>query len=1056
MFTFSRKKCLRGVLIFIFVSIGLLSANGQAVDFNFQIRPLLSDRCFTCHGPDENKRVLNLRLDTPEGVFGELLTGEGKAIIPGQSEESVLVSRIRSHKDSYRMPPTDSNLSLTQDEIDLIVAWVEQGAEYKPHWSLIPLDPASLPQDVALNIDFFIERKLAQNQMAFSEEADKELLLRRLAFDLTGLPPAIDEMDAFLCDDSTDAYERAVDRLLASPHYGERMAMDWLDAARYADTYGYQADNYRPAWRWRDWVVRAFNENMPYDQFIKWQMAGDLLPNPSREQLIATGFNRNHPQNAEGGIINEEFRVEYVADRTNTLGKALLGYTVECARCHDHKFDPISHKDYYQLFSFFNNVDEGGQITWSKLDLPAPTVLLPNDKEEGDIQAAKRKIRDIESELDALRETRQEKFQQWLDAIQKEKKELTSLSQKPIALFSLDDATNQKIASEVGGASGRVVDPVNMQIAKPPLQTAEGKFGGAIKLDGDHMLDFPGFGRFKRGQAFSVSVWVNLPDDLANGVIVHTNRGGVIYSFKGFQLSLTDHHFDVRLAASFPHNSIHLISNQPAPKQQWINLTVAYDGSSKAEGVSLYVNGINQDMTTKRDNLYRDIVFDKENIETNLRAGARWRSKGMTGGLMDELAVFDRELTRLEARFLAGQTSGAKTSDEELYAFYLSNIDADYPQRLRDLEAARIETNFIIEQVEEVMVMAETPTPRQAYVLKRGAYDHYGEAVSADTPKSILAFPDSAPRNRLGLSQWLTDPKNPLTARVAVNRIWQLFFGTGLVETSEDLGSQGALPSHPQLLDWLALEFIESGWDVKALVKRIVMSQAYRQSSNTSEELRERDPDNRLLARGPSRRLSAEMLRDQSLAASGLFVDTIGGPSVKPYQPEGLWAFGMNSKYVQDAGEKLYRRSLYTFWKRTVPPPSMNIFDAPSRSVCTVRRQQTNTPLQALVVMNDPQFVEAARILAERMMKNAETIKDRIEFGFRLLTSRDPNTKENEILSGLFEAKLESFQKDPSKTIGLLSAGEYQRDESLDPAELAAYTVVASAIQNSDASLMVR
>lgn len=1033
------------------------------VDFNSQIRPLLSDRCFVCHGPDENRRVLNLRLDMAESAYAELLTGEGRAIVPGKPDESILVSRIQSSDDYYRMPPSDSNLTLSQDEIDLIVKWIEQGAEYKKHWSLIALDDSSLPAD-ANGVDYFIERKLKQENLSFSQEADKETLLRRLSFDLTGLPPSLEEIDAVISDESPGAYEAAVKRLLSSPHYGERMANEWLDAARYADTYGYQADNYRPAWRWRDWVIGAYNQNMPFDEFIESQLAGDLKPNPSREQIIATGFNRNHPQNAEGGIINEEFRVEYAADRTNTLGKALMGFTLECARCHDHKFDPISHKDYYQLFSFFNNVDEGGQITWSKLDLPAPTHLLPTDEQAQEIDSANQAIKTIESQLDALRSTRKAKFEQWLKLNKTDDQRFTGTASEPLALFSFDGATNQRIANSVSDASGRVLDPVNMQIAKPPLQTVEGKFGGALKLDGDHMLDFPDLGRFKRGQAFSISVWVNLPDELANGVIVHTNRGGIIYSFKGFQLSLNEHHFDVRLSANFPYNSIHLISDQPAPKQEWIHLLATYDGSSKAEGVSLYVNGVEQGATIKRDNLYRDIVFDKEGIGTNLRAGARWRSKGMTGGLMDELAVFDRAITAFEAKALAGQSKNSVWLDEalsdlekyELYDYFLANLDADYALLLEELEAARMKRNAIVEDVEEVMVMAEMPQPRQAYILKRGAYNQPGEEVFPDTPRSILAYPEALPQNRLGLAKWLTHSKNPLTARVAANRLWQQFFGTGIVETAEDFGSQGAAPSHPQLLDWLALEFMNSGWDVKGLVKKIVMSRAYRQSSIVDETLREVDPQNRLLARGPSRRLTAEMLRDQSLAASGLLVRSIGGPSVKPYQPEGLWAFGMNSTYVQDSGDKLYRRSLYTFWKRTVPPPSMGLFDAPSRSVCTVRRQQTNTPLQALVVMNDPQFVEAARVLAERMMEASATQDERIAFAFQSLTARRPSDLETEILRNLFEQQLAAFQDDPAKMHGLLNAGESTRNETLDAAELAACTVVASAIQNSDASLMLR
>ncbi len=1042
----------------------------EEVSFNFHIKPILSDRCFKCHGPDEGNRMVNLRLDQAESAYGPLLLGDGAAIVPHKPNESVLLQRVLAENPSRRMPPKESKLDLNAREKALLYRWIQQGGEYQPHWSLIPisksLDLSAWPSDAG--IDYFIENKLKQKGFSFNKQAKKEILLRRLAFDLTGLPPTLDEIDAFLQDDSPNAYEKVVDRLLASPHYGERMAVEWLDLARYADTYGYQADNARPMWRWRDWVIEAYNKNMPYDKFLHWQLAGDLMPDPSKKQILATAFNRSHQQNAEGGIINEEYRVEYVSDRTDTFGKAFLGLTMECARCHDHKFDPISQKEYYQLFAFFNNVDEAGQITWSKHDIPSPSLLFPTDEEQKKLNSLSEDVTRLETKLAEYKKRNADEFQQWYQRVQKENQFESLQPRGKIAQFSLDEFENDLISNEIDNATGRVVDPVSMNVIENRPEFVAGKFNQAIQVDGDMMLDFLGLGKFQKADPFSVGVWIQVPEELKQGVIFHSNRGGILYSYKGYQVSIEENRFDIRFAHTFPYNSIHLLSKNTVLKNEWIHILLAYDGSGRASGVNFYVNGEPQELESKRDNLYKEIVFTQDNVATNLRVGARWRSRGFTHGQIDEISVYRRALSALEAQWAAGQSAFSAFANQQYEEltnqqkthwrdFYFNNFDTTYQAMLNQLRSRRNKFNELQETVDEVMVIDEMPKPRQAYLLRRGMYDDHGQKVEPNTPESILPFPDSYPQNRLGLAQWLTHPDNPLTARVAVNRMWQRFFDKGLVKTAEDFGSQGDLPTHPQLLDWLAWQFIQSGWDIKALQKKIVMSKTYRQSSIASDELLKKAPNNKWYARGPKERLRAEMMRDQALAASGLLVRKIGGPSVKPYQPDGLWSFGSNSNYEQDQGEKLYRRSLYTFWKRTVPPPSMNIFDAPSRSRCTVRRPETNTPLQALVLINDPQYVEAARAAAWRVVKqDYESNKHAIENLYRMLTSKSPSNNETALLHELYSKQKQTFEIHPERMKGFLQVGEFEVDQDYEPQQLAAFSVVANAVMNSDAFIVKR
>lgn len=1023
----------------------------ETIDYNLHVKPILSDKCFFCHGPDKNSQKAGLELATREGALALLKKSkDGHAIVPGDLANSEVYHRIITADEHEMMPPKASNRVLSDYEKAVLIKWIEQGAEYKPHWAFSKPQPTDLPTVSDTRwpknpIDHFVLHKLDEKGLKPAPEADKETLLRRVSLDLTGLPPTLAETDAFLADHSPNAYEKVVDRLLQSPHYGEKMAVDWLDAARYADTHGYTVDRYRPTWPWRDWVIQAFNKNLPFSQFLTWQLAGDLLPNPTREQRLATGFNRNHSQNMEGGIINEEFRVEYVADRTNTLGTAMLGLTVECARCHDHKFDPISQKDYYSLFAFFNNVDEAGQISWDDA-LPVPTLLLSDSKQDSLLRFLDTQIKTTEQNLRQTEQAEQKAFAQW--RVQTHDQAPLDLNKGLQARFSFDKLDHGGFVSSVSASDkGTVVDPV----LKP------GKFGQAFQSNGDDILNLGRVGIFHRAQPFSIGVWVNLPKDLNKGVILHKGQGDILYNFRGYFMFVRDGKIELRMAHTWPYNSIVRVSRQPLPKDRWVQLTMTYDGSSKASGLKLYMNGQEAPMLTERDNLYKDILLGKflSKDQPGLQVGADMRGTGIKNGLVDELVVYNRELNAPEVQQLAqaGTHPVVRTQPlnlPTLRSYYLTNVSAPYQHQLAALQTLRTRRNQLTDTIPEAMVMEEMKTPRPTYLLKRGVYDAHGDPVHPDVPNSILPFPSNYPRNRLGLAQWLLHPDNPLTARVVVNRYWQTYFGTGLQKSSNNFGNQGGLPSHPELLDWLAIRFRESGWNIKAMQKLIVLSATYRQSSRPSPNSLRQDPENVWLSHGPSSRLTAEMIRDNALASSGLLSPKMGGPSVKPYQPEGLWAVN-NAVYEQDKGESLYRRSLYTFWRRTNPPPSMNTFDAPSRSYCVVQRQKTSTPLQALVLLNDPQFVEAAKVVAEQAFRRYPQTPDRLTYLFRALTSRKPIPAELTILTRLYTQEYQKFRSQPAKMRGWLTAGAYPITNQPDQPALAAGAVVASTVMNSEA-----
>ncbi len=1036
------------------------------IDFNIHVKPILSDRCFACHGPDEAKRKAGLRLDQAEAAYAPLPDHPNKvAIKPGSLQQSELFHRILSSNPSAVMPPPESGLALNPREKAILIAWLKQGGAYEPHWAFQQPQSSALPKVkqgewVQNPIDQYILASLEQKAWTPSDKADKETLLRRLSFDLTGLPPSIEEMDAFLMDDHPEAYEQVVDRLLASPHFGERMATEWMDLARYADSHGYTVDRFRDMSPWRDWVIKAFNDNMPYDQFVSWQLAGDLFPNPSKEQILATGFNRNHQQNMEGGIVEEEFRVEYVADRTNTLGTAFLGLTVECARCHDHKFDPISQKNYYELFSFFNNVKEAGQISWDNA-MPVPTLLLSDEKVDSIAHFINTQIEDKEAQLQRIEQSEMPAiFQQWM----LEQRPLLSGQVYPehlVAHFNLDE---QEIYNSIHPRQKGVMRQQHVSTPISPIIQAA-KAGNGLHLDGDAWLDLGAVGVYDRHQPFSIGMWVNLPKKLENGVLFHKGIGAALYNFRGYHLALKDKRLQILMAHSAPYNAIIEYADQ-IPRDQWIHLVMTYDGSSTAAGLKLHLNGAALATSVDTDQLYKSILFQFEGqAEAGLQIGARWRGIGAKGASIDEITVFDAALTSLEVlqlydkdRFqaLLQQPMDALSESEvaQFRAYYLAHHSSSINNIQEDIQDLRQRYNSTLDSVQEIMVMQEMENPRQSYILDRGLYNMPLDSVYPTTPEAILRLPENFPKNRLGLANWLFHEDHPLTARVAVNRLWQQFFGQGLVGTPDDFGNQGALPSHPELLDWLALAFQQSAWDLKKMIKLLVMAASYQQASQATAEMMEQDPENRYLARGPSQRLSAEMIRDNALSASGLLVEQIGGKSVYPYQPQGLWRIN-GSRYQQDTGEKLYRRSLYTMWKRTVPNPTQATFDAPDRANCTIKRQETSTPLQALVLLNDPIFVETSRLIGYEISKASDNKKG-IQAAFRKLTGRRASEQELNLLLELQTTERMKFNEVPNKMAGWLNTGDYQLNLPFDKASLAANTVVASTIINADATIVKR
>jgi len=1034
-----------GLLVLV---LGLMPWRSIAADvrFGLEVRPILSDKCFTCHGPDDKSRKAKLRLDRPEP--GHFQTRDGRTILaPGDPGHSELYRRVTSEDPEERMPPPETRLELTVAEKETIRRWIEQGARYTAHWAFEPLQ-AQVPDTihdpwVRNPIDAFVLRRLRAEGLEPSPEASRETLLRRLSFDLTGLPPSLSALDTFVADTEPGAFERSVQAVLSDEAYGEAMAAGWMDVARYADTYGYQADVDRDMSPWRDWVIHAFNVNLPYDQFLLWQLAGDLLPGATRDQILATAFNRLHRQTNEGGSIDEEWRVEYVSDRVHTMGTAFLGLTLECARCHDHKYDPIAQRDYYSLTAFFDNIDESGLYSHFTRATPTPTLLLYKNGEEEMHRDLKERLREAERDLEQAAADAQPAFEAWL-AGHPSLPELVA----PVDAFPLD---------AVNGSTS----PNSIQ-EKHPLQLSDGpepqpgKAGQALRFSGDNAAVASGVGHFRRTDPFSISLWLKPAEPLERSVVLHASRAWSDSGSRGYQLLLEEGRPAVHLIHFWPGNAIGVRAKDALPMGAWTHFTLTYDGSSRAQGIGLYADGQRLPVDVIRDHLYKDIIHraewsDSDVGNIHLTLAGRFRDVGFKDGAIDEVRVFDRELSPVEVAVVAGR--GDLVPERQAWLeHFLRTEDKGWAQARAKLQELRVMENDLVNDVWEIMVMEEMAAPRPTYLLNRGAYDARAERVEPDVPERIFPLNPSLPRNRLGLARWLLDPKHPLTSRVAVNRVWKTHFGRGLVPTPEDFGSQGQTPSHPELLDWLALWLVDHGWDLKALHTLIVSSATYRQQSHASMALLEKDPENRLLARGPSHRLSAEQIRDNALAVSGLLVRDVGGHSVMPYQPPGLWEeSGTGKHYQQSKGEGLYRRSLYTFWKRTAPPPSMLTFDATSREVCTARREVTSTPLQSLVLLNDPQFVEAARVLAEHLVRtHGDHVSAALTELFRLATSRRPEPAEARVLERIYREQMDYFTSDPKAAEAYVGIGERPRDAALPQIPVAALTVVANAVMNHE------
>ena len=926
-----------------------------------------------------------MRLDLPEGA----------RFAPA------VLQRITSENKATRMPPAYAGHdALNAKQIAVIKEWVDSGAEYQSHWAFMP------PKRAPGSVDHFVTARLAREGWQLSPRADRTTLARRVTLDLTGLPPTPTEIQAFVSDTTPQAYEKLVDRLLASPRYGERMAIRWLDAARYSDTNGYQSDGPRDMWRWRDWVIDAFQRNMPFDQFTIEQLAGDLLPNATLSQKIATAFHRNHRTTAEGGIVDEEFRVEYMADRAETTSTVWLGLTMGCARCHDHKYDPILQRDFYSMFAFFNNTPERGFVY--NFGNEEPFIKAPTAGQETKLRELGERVKATAGAWQAAQASLRRQQVKW------EK----SLKQKP-----QDWVDENKLV----------------------LRENERKAFDDEKL-----------ARFNHREPWTLAAWIQ-PESVDKTQCV-LSRHEDYYEGQGYAVYVMNGKIRVHYTFRWTDLGMRFETKNAIPAGQWTHVAVTYDGSMKVRDghAKIFVNGVEQEL---------NILFDQNlwplehKAKFRIGAGGGSPETDFRGGIRD-VRVYGRALTPAEVgtvrtetplRELAAKKKRTAGEQNKLnYAFLDKFLSAGLAKLKTDAASAQADYDKYLATVPTVMAMSENPmSPPEAYLLKRGAYDARGDKVAAETPHFLPPLPKDAPRNRLSLARWLVSRENPLTARVAVNRFWQMLFGLGLIKTVEDFGSQGEWPLHPELLDLLAVDFMESGWDVKRIVKQIVMSETYQQSSHVTPAMLARDPENRLFARAPRVRLPAEMIRDQALAVSGLLVERIGGPSVKPYQPQGLWRelFG-GSDYKEDEGEGLYRRSLYSFWKRTVPPPFMINFDAPMRETCVVRESRTNTPLQALNLMNDVTFLEAARKLAERMVTEGGT--ERIAYGFRQVTGRAPREQERQVLARLLDQFQGAYAGDATAAASYVKQGQSPRTATVSDADLAAYTAVASILLNLD------
>lgn len=1025
---------IRSITVLLILVFQFSASIAEEVSFQRQVRGILSDKCFQCHGPDAADRQAGLRLDEEASAKSELDSGE-TAIVPGNIDASVLIERILTQDPDTRMPPEHSGKSLTETEIQILKQWISEGATWGQHWSFVPINRSQLPKtgdqtNIVNDIDRFIRARLPEQDLRHSSEADRVSLIRRVTFDLTGLPPTVAEVDAFLADGSPDAYKKIVERLLASPHYGEHMARFWLDIARYGDTHGLHLDNYREMWPYRDWVINAFNNNKPFNDFTVEQLAGDLLDHPTDEQLIATGFNRCHVTTSEGGSIAEEVHVRNVVDRVVTTGTAFMGLTMDCTRCHDHKFDPLTMKDFYSFYAYFNSID-GPPLDGNKKD-PAPMMRVMTDQQKQEVAILKQKQRDAKADL--------KKFLASVTYLEPQNPAPRILPE-PVEFVWVEDAIPE-------GAKPSGDSPWEFQESPAPVFSGTKSHTRTANELSQHLFT-----------AATKPLTVANQDTFFCYVFLDPKNPP-----KEIMLQWNDGNWNHR--AYWGGDKIDWGKNDspsrrnygPLPKTgEWVRLEVPADDVGFKKGSKVNGWAFTQFGGT--------VHWDKAGIV----------SKSKQSPLYDSFVSWENDQKETKAatlpenlKPLVGNTDRSQADTTQLQAYFFEHAWTETNAEVKKIKsreaAAKQREQQIVSSVPTTLVFKESKEPKPAYLLNRGEYDQKGEQVGRAIPAVLPAMPENTPQNRLGVARWLVSDSHPLTARVTVNRIWQQFFGNGLVKTSEDFGSQGEQPSHPLLLDWLASEFMQpklSGaqhnWDVNHLVRLIVMSSTYRQTAQVLPTAYQIDPENRYLSRGPRFRLDAEMLRDQALAVSGLLIDDVGGPSVKPPQPDGLWfAVGFTgsdtARFKKDNGkQKVHRRTLYTFLKRTAPAPQMSTFDAPSRESCVVRRERTNSPMQALLMMNDPQYVECARGLAERAIRQAGTTElQKAKFILRRCVLRSPQQTEVENLVADYRYYLAEYQANPEAAASLIAIGEEASDTAIPATELAAWTVVANLVLNLD------
>ena len=1050
-----KKSLLSFVICFSLAQVvSAQTSEPKAVDYARDIQPILAENCFACHGVDPETRAQDLRLDVREAAI------DSGAIEPNDPGASSMIDRVFSENADTMMPPPDSHRKLTAEQKELLKRWVQQGAEYKTHWSLVPpvkpAEPKTKIDTWARNsIDRFVLARLEQAGLSPASEADPNTLFRRLSLDITGLPPSIEDIEAFVKDykvDSESAMSAWIDKLMNRPSWGEHRARYWLDAARYADTHGMHFDNYREIWPYRDWVINAFNRNQPFDQFTMEQLAGDLLENPTTEQLVATGFQRCNMTTNEGGTIDAENRAIYAADRVQTFGWVYLGLTTNCCQCHDHKFDPLTTKDYYALAAFFRNTTEQAK-DGNVPDGRGPTIKVPSVEDKNRLAELKNEIATAMKKAADYRENAKGSFEKWQASV---KLESSSVSNKGLVLnLPLNEGEGAEVKST--GDS-----PVAFKLPEKITWKKDGRIGPSVVIQNKKTIEIGDAGDFDFDQAFSYGAWVWSPKSSSGTAMIARMDTGK--SFRGWDLYQQSQQFAAHLIDKWPTNALKVhTKRKTVVPERWQHVFVTYDGSRKIEGIKIYVDG-KLEPTNIENNSLKEGASLRTKVPT--RVGSRQADSLYNNGSVQDVRIYERELSEAEIKAIGERSTlsilaldaadRTEAQQTHLMDFYLEQNDPKYGELTNAADNLVGEKQAIEKRTPITLVQVEKKGPAMTHILMRGAYDKKGDQVTAAPPAVLHPLPENAPANRLGLAKWVVDEANPLTSRVTVNRFWQQVFGQGIVASTEDFGIMGTPPSNQQLLDWLAVDFRENGWDVKRFFKQMLMSSTYRQAAISTPQKIVSDRDNSLLSRGPRFRMDAEMIRDYALSASGLISRKMYGPGTKSYQPDNLWNVvglpgGDTREYKQDKGENLYRRSLYAFWKRMSPPPNLEIFNAPSREVCTVKRERTNTPLQALVTLNDPQYVEAARVLAENALVSSVGKTDAtIDYIALKTVCRKFSVEETKIVQESLQQYRSQYSKNVEAAKQLLAVGEHQLSSQLEVSELAAWTMVCNQILNLD------